>query len=618
MWYCPKKYERKVPDLNEEFLKLDGELDDKASKLTLAQFLRNNLGFAVEIISGIKLAPYQEVALKGFFNRTYSMCVWGRGCAKSFIAAVFSFLVCLFEPGTKVIIAGPTFRTARFIFNELEKICKGKGGNLLAQALYLEPPSHKNDLLSWNFSNGSSIRAIPLNGEKIRGFRANVLIIDEFLLMSEDMVKNVLMPFLMSPQNVGDRLKIKEDEDRLIEQGIMSEGDRTVFESSAKLIALSSASYTFENLYSTYKEWIQHIYEEETEKKSTYFVSQISYQALPKEMVEATVIEEASSGGLENPSFLREYCAQFTDGSKGYFSAIKMKECTIPDGHEPHLTLTGKKDRKYILAIDPSFSSSPDSDDFAMGVFELDEVKKEGILVHNYAVHGGNPKDHIDYFFYIVTHFNIVFVITDNSDGNFIEVANETVLLKSAGLEFHFLEDWDDGLENQDRARMLQEIKRKYNLTGRRICIKHLFNSESIRKTNEHLQMSIDFKRVWFGSRIRPDEVIFERVANQKVPVHLTRFKDNKNPLGELIDEQDNLIGQVKKQCALIEVRTSPQGNQTFELPQHLRRSKAENRARRDSYTALMLGNWATKIYFEIMDFKAEEVSSTFDPIFIR
>ena len=92
MWYCPEKYEREVPDINKELLSLKGELNDKEAKISLAKFLRANLGITTELISGIKLAPYQEVTLKAMMNRNFSMCVWGRGCGKTFIASVFCFL----------------------------------------------------------------------------------------------------------------------------------------------------------------------------------------------------------------------------------------------------------------------------------------------------------------------------------------------------------------------------------------------------------------------------------------------------------------------------------------------------------------------------------------------
>jgi hypothetical protein len=80
MWYCPDKYERNLTDVNGELLKLEGTLDDKEAKISLAKFLNSNLAFTTEMISGIKLAPFQEITLKGMMNRNFSMCVWGRGC----------------------------------------------------------------------------------------------------------------------------------------------------------------------------------------------------------------------------------------------------------------------------------------------------------------------------------------------------------------------------------------------------------------------------------------------------------------------------------------------------------------------------------------------------------
>ena len=62
MWYCPKKYEQPlVKNVNEFLGTLQGELDDKEARLTLIDFLRANIGLTVELISGVKLAPYQEI-----------------------------------------------------------------------------------------------------------------------------------------------------------------------------------------------------------------------------------------------------------------------------------------------------------------------------------------------------------------------------------------------------------------------------------------------------------------------------------------------------------------------------------------------------------------------------
>ena len=63
--------------------------------------------------------------------------------------------------------------------------------------------------------------------------------------------------------------------------------------------------------------------------------------------------------------------------------------------------------------------------------------------------------------------------------------------------------------------------------------------------------------------------------------------------------------------------KTSPQGNQTFDLPDNLKRQTGPDKARKDSYSALILGNWMIKVYFDMVNLKQEDVASTFTPMFI-
>tara|TARA_Y100000004_G_scaffold29764_1_gene30857 strand:+ start:3129 stop:4955 length:1827 start_codon:yes stop_codon:yes gene_type:complete len=605
MWYCPDKYKKDIPNVNQELLNLKGDLLDKEAKITLAKFLRANLGFTTELISGIKLAPFQEITLKGMMNRNFSMCVWGRGCGKTFIASVFCFLQCIFEPRTKILIAGPTFRTARFIFENLEKIVDSKGAQLLMQAFGAK--SKRNDQFKWDI-NGGTITAIPLSGEKIRGFRANILVLDEYLLLPEDLIKTVLMPFLVAPQDMKERIEIREVEDKLISEGKMKESERMVFENDSKMIALSSASYTFENLYKQYKEWTEKIYDQEM-GDADYFISQMGYEALPDHMIDTTVIEEAQQGGQSHSSFLREYCAQFTDGSDSYFSAKKMHECTVPDGESPTTKIVGDKDKKYILGIDPSFSNSPTSDFFAMSVLELDEETRQTTLVHSYAVAGGDLKDHIRYMYHIVKNFNLEMICIDNAGYQFIDSCNENGLFKNDKIELKFFEFRSD-LEGADYDKELVKVRRAYNKENKVLCFKQVFSSDWLRKANEHLQAAIDHKKIWFASKTVANPEAFNKYSSQRVTL-----KNIPEPtILEFIESQDALIYQTKKQCTLVEVKTTARGTQTFDLPQHLKRSTSSNRARKDNYTTLMLANWASKCYFDLMSKPIEDNTGTFTP----
>ena len=98
----------------------------------------------------------------------------------------------------------------------------------------------------------------------------------------------------------------------------------------------------------------------------------------------------------------------------------------------------------------------------------------------------------------------------------------------------------------------------------------------------------------------------------ERVPVNLTGH----DTLLELIEFQDSWIYQTKKQCAIVEVKSTAKGTQSFDLPQHLKRSTSANRARKDNYTTLMLANWGLKCYND-MNKVEEEQEVTFSPMLI-
>ena len=467
--------------------------------------------------------------------------------------------------------------------------------------------SKRNDQFKWDI-NGGTITAIPLSGEKIRGFRANVLVLDEYLLLPEDLIKTVLMPFLVAPQDMKQRIEIREMEDGLISKGKMKEEQRMVFENDSKMIALSSASYTFENLYKQYKEWTDKIYSSES-GAADYFISQMGFEALPEHMIDTTIIEEAQNGGQSHSSFLREYCAQFTDGSDSYFSAKKMHLCTVPDGESPTTKITGDKGKKYILGIDPSFSNSPTSDYFAMSILELDEETGQSTLVHSYAVAGGDLRDHIRYMYHVVTNFNLEMIVIDNAGYQFIDSCNENGLFRSSKIELKFF-DFRSDLDGEDYEKELLKARRAYNKENKVICFKQVFASEWLRKANEHLQASIDHRKIWFASKTIANPEAFNKYSSQRI----TLKNINEPTVLEFIESQDALVYQTKKQCTLVEVKTTARGTQTFDLPQHLKRSTSASRARKDNYTTLMLANWGAKCYSNMMAKPVEDNASTFVP----
>ncbi len=614
MIICPDKYKSNLPSVNQELLSLEGELTDKEAMAALGKFLRTNLGFGLELLTQrkLKLAHFQEILLKALFNRNFSMIVASRGASKSFIAALIAFLYPLFNPNTNTVICGPTFRTARHIFNNLEKIVDSKEAILLKQCFGAK--TKRNDAFEYEI-NGGIVRALPMNSERLRGYRCSLLLLDEFLLFSEEVVKKVLMPFLMVPNNVVERMEQFEKEEEKIKRGEMRQDEEMIFPSSARMVCLTSASYQFEYCYQQFNEWIGNIISEEPIKNATYFVAQIGYEAIPKYLIEKSVVEEASSSGPEDPIFQREFGAQFVDGSQNYFNAQKMHKLTIPDTQRPTVLIKGNPQKKYILSVDSNYNDSPTSDHFAMAVGELDEENEKLILVHNYANAGAGLKGHINYFYYLLNAFNIVMICADNADAAFFASANESVLFQDSKLKVTEL-NYDGELQGEDYNKMLREVRNQYNLSGKRILFKHVFNQSSIRRINEQLQTWINTSKIWFASRLSQHGEDYDAALKFHIP-YPEEGRTTESMSGfiyKLIETQDDNIYLTKKETAVIEVTISNTGGQQFSLPAMLSRQTGQNRTRKDSYSALLLVVEGANAYFNLMKTPAKTKSSLYIP----
>lgn len=631
-------------NVNERLLKIPGYLEDEEARTTLGEFLRYNIKFFIFILTGFRTEGYQMVMIKGWLKKNFSLCVASRGSAKSTMAGIFSIIYCLLNPGKHVILISVNFRSSRGIVEKIEAWAKRKQGVLLRQCIDVPIKGglvmKRPDQFRVKFKNGSSITALPLgDSNNLRGFRCNVLVIDEGLLIPQATIDNVLKPFLFASGDIEESQKIIERESRLIALGRMKESERTKLRPNAKMIILSSASYRWEHLYTIYESYLKKIFGQEKdedkknlrdeEKEATYLVQQMSYEIIPEHILDKGMLDDLKNGIVPQSVIDREYKSKFTQDSDGYFKASKMEECTIPNGMDPTIEIRGDKDAEYVLAIDPNVASGDAADHFAMCLMKIlkkpDSDKKIGMVVHQYAVAGVDLKHHMMYLLYVLKYFNVVYIACDTTQGDmadFISSCNESQLFKDAKIELHPLEA-DFGKNNADEIK--KEIRQSYNKEAKRIVQKQYFHAAYIKAANEHLQGCIDFKNIIFAAKGMANDRARERMSHQGITKIYTTHPEwceedlmkNRKEAGEeeektadiysFILSQDNWMDLVKKECALIEHRRNAY-SESFELPTAMTKNrKNPNRVRRDSYTALCLCNWALKLYVESMELPTDE-----------
>lgn len=609
---------------------LQGFLEDDRARAELFKFLKGNISVAAELLMGVKLFPYQHIVCKMNLENDFVLNIMSRGASKTFLSGVFAGLYSLFNPGCKIGILSASFRQAQKAFQYIEEISQKPGASLFRDCI--GRIEHKNDQWSMEIGN-STIYALPLgSGEKLRGFRFNCILIDELLLMPESIINEVIVPFLGVVRNPTERADLREAEELLLKTGQLSEEERYVWQNN-KLIGLSSASYQFQYLYRLYKTYESLIMgtanegmnKELSEKftretTASRAIVHLSYEAIPEDIFDQNLLRQALSQ-LSESQFAREFRSVFTDDSSGYFKMSKMIGCTLDDGSYPSIEVKGDPKDKYILSFDPSWAENAEADDFAMHLFKLNDENQTGTLVHSYAVHGVNLKPHMDYLLYLVQNFNIVMMWGDYNGGvQFISSCNESKAFRDAGIKLGVMTEEFDSAE--DYQSCLAKGKNEYNLENRHYVCLRIPTSDWIRRGNESLQASIDHKRILFAGRCI--NATYEEQRKKNIPIDAISFDSKEESKatgdGKMIEFLDRLYENIcltKAECALIEVSTAGAGTQSFGLPQNISRQTGENRTRKDSYSALVLGNWGIRVYYDMMNFKGTNVITSWTPEFI-
>lgn len=157
-------------------------------------FYRANPDKFAEDYLHIQLKLFQRILLTMMFWSTTFVLIACRGLGKTYISAIYCVVRCILYPGTKICIASGTRGQA---INVLEKIML----ELKPQSYELraEIDDKQSKINGANaqivFFNTSVIKVVTAS-DNARGNRCNVLLLDEYRLISKDTIDTVLKKFL--------------------------------------------------------------------------------------------------------------------------------------------------------------------------------------------------------------------------------------------------------------------------------------------------------------------------------------------------------------------------------------------------------------------------------------
>lgn len=278
--------------------KLDDTMEATAR---LAGIYRSNLPLFVEEYLGITLYLFQEILLFFMNTSNFFMFIASRGIGKTFLTALYCCCRCILYPGTQIVVACKTRGQGNEVLNKIKDILMPMSANLRSE-INLKDTTINTSNAWMSFYNGSKIK-VATASDNSRGLRSNIIVVDEFRLVSKNVVDSVLRKFLTTPRSP-EYLK-KPEYKHLREEN--------------KEMYLSSAWFKSHWSFEKFKTYAANLLDESKD----YFVCGLPYQLAVEEGMfsERQMQEQMSEDDFSELSWSMEMeCLFYGDGEGSFFT----------------------------------------------------------------------------------------------------------------------------------------------------------------------------------------------------------------------------------------------------------------------------------------------------------
>ena len=364
---------------------------------------RHYLSFACKTLlsmdgmNPLDILPLQAAMLEEMWIRPFPMLLASRGGSKTTLLAIYSLLRCALNPGIKVVGIGAGFRQSKLIFEKAEEIwnnspvlrsiCDNSSG-----------PKRENDKCVLKI-NESTLTVLPVgNGEKIRGYRASIIISDEFGSISPDIYEVVISGFAAVEASPVKGVKEASRRHALKSLSLWSDEQQEFYDSRPRNQSIISGTATWNfNHFAAYWRRYKAIIESKGDLKKLeliigdipsgfnwkdYSIIRIPFELIPEGFMNEGIVARAKATA-GNDAYMREYACVFTDDSDGFFKRSLIESCVTSDMSPIEFPsgsvwfdpmIKGNPSKKYVYGIDPSIGSSmadKETDNFTISILEI-------------------------------------------------------------------------------------------------------------------------------------------------------------------------------------------------------------------------------------------------------
>lgn len=337
--------------------------------------------FATDIL-GANLFPFQRLIMRAMARYPNVMLICCRGIGKSWLCGLFMVCMAILYPGMAIGIVSGNGNQARMVVKQ-----KIEGELIKNENIKREISSIKTSMDDCivSFKNGSSIRAITLGlsqrGDSARGWRFQLVLVDEARLVKDTTLTEVIRPMIKTPrQNAIDL------HDRYPENPI----------ETGRMIYISSAWLKTCDLYQKFLNFYHSMINGDTH----YFVASLDYKVgVDAGLFSQEEIDiERDSPDMTLDKFAYEYEGVFVGSSNdSYYPYSLTNKCRVLDRCE--LAQPKKCQFDYIITHDVAVSTKSGSDNSCTHVIKL-VPKANGtfdkLVVYTKTMNGASLKEQRD------------------------------------------------------------------------------------------------------------------------------------------------------------------------------------------------------------------------------
>ena len=590
------------------------------------------LAFACKTLFNIDILPEQAVILEELWTKPFSMFIASRGWGKTFMLAVFAMLKLALTPpaedgsaGVKIVIVGAAFRQSKLIMEYMETLWRN--APILRSVCFgaRSGPRHETDRHSMYINENWAI-AIPLgSGEKIRGLRANIVLVDEFAAVSPAIYETVIAGFAAVRSDPMSSVKDSAKRKAMKADGIWDEESEARFlgKKGNQAIISGTADYDFKHFADYWKKYCNIIRsrgnQDELRRRlgddvteddmvlsdKDYTVIRIPYEIIPPGFMDDRIIARAKAT-VHQAIYRMEYAACFVSDSDGFFKRSLIESC-VGSEIKPIRLLdneiwfdareTGSPGLEYVYGIDPA----SEKDNFCIVILELHENHTRVVYCwttnrtnFKKVLDAGLTEEH-DFYSYCARKIrDLMRVFPCNAIG--MDAQGGGIAVEEA------LHDPDKIRSEQNEVAMwpiIDKDKKKDTDIKAGLHILEMVQfakAEWTGSANHGLRKDLEDKVLIFP---RFDPVTLE-LSLAKDKIRAEEFKDRHGKDLTIYDTLEDCVMEIEEMknelTTIVMTRTGlgPQGRDRWDTPEIIEHGK-KGRMRKDRYSSLVIANMVAR-----------------------